>query len=729
MNKARLLACTFIVSTAISTPAWAQDTDNGGALNSNEIVVTAQRREQTVQDVPLAVTAVGGEQLEQQGVRNIDNLGQTAPSLSITTGGGGTQVFMRGIGSTNTNAEGDGAVAVHLDGIYLARANALDAQFYDISRVEVVRGPQGTLYGRNATAGAINIITNAPKFQYEGAASIEYGNYDTLITSGMVNAPVSDTLAIRGAFQSARHDGYLKVIDGVDSRPGNDRDDQDNISGRLQLLFKPSDKFKATLRGDITHQGGAGPSTVPYPLLSENPYDIYANLNVSRDNTIFGGSLEMEYDFGFATLTYLGGYRELQLKSYTEGLQPDSHRPGFVDNNQKSWSNELRLSGGSDKLEWVAGAFLFNEKSTTDFRLRLASGLDLTFIQNPIKADSMAFFGQATYSLTDALRVTGGLRYTEDNKSRNGGTYLTTPEGAIVTQIAVNLADASWSSTDWKAGVEFDAGPDSLLYAQVATAYKAGGYFDGLPPNTYDPEEIISYEVGTKNQFFDRRLQLNISAFYSDYSNLQVSAVETIAGEAALVTRNAGKASIYGVELETAFDFTPSDRVDFNGSWLHARYDEFVLPMGDPFVNNDANAGLVRCYQADYSQPGPRKGDFSGCSLARTPEWSFTAGYSHNFELANGGSIVARAQTHFESAKELEFHGFETNHQGSFTKTDLSVTYVSPDDWTLQAYVRNLEDKAVRTNANSNAQSGNALIGDSNYAAPRLYGVRFSANF
>jgi len=716
-----LVAPSMAYAQQAATDAAAED------FSDQAIVVTAQRRAQAVQDVPLAVTAIGSDALENEGVRDITNLGDLAPSLSITSGGGTPQVFMRGIGSTNTNANGDGAVAVHVDGVYLARANALNAQFYDLARVEVVRGPQGTLYGRNATAGAINIITNQPRFTFEGAASVEYGNYNTLVTSGMVNAPVTDKIAVRAAFQTVRHDGYLRTAEGY---AGNDRADQDDVSARLQVLLEPTDRLSIVARGDFTHMGGAGSAMNVFPLPTNDPYVTTAQRTVSRDNRIFGGSLELNYDLDFATVTYLGGYRELNLDIASENLTAGNNRLSYIDNKQKSSSHELRLAGDVSGLEWVVGAYLFDEKNIDDVNIGLPGDTFLTFRQNPIRANSFALFGQGTYSLTDDLRVTAGLRYTEDEKSNRGGTFLTLPDGSVITQIAINLADASWNSTDWKVGLEYDLGPDSLVYAQVATAYKAGGYFDGPAPNTYDPEEIVAYEIGSKNTFLGGDLVLNLSGFYNDYTNLQVSAVETIEGEAALVTRNAGGATIYGVELETHLRVLDNGAFSFVGSWLHAEYDDFVLELGDPFVNNDANANVRRCYAADYSQASPRRADFSGCRMARTPEWSFTTGYTHRFELGNGGAFEAQAQTRFESGKELEFHGFAENYQKSFTKTDLSLTYIAPsEDWRLQAYVRNLENKAVKTISNSDAGSGDSTIGTADYAPPRLYGLRFSATF
>ncbi|SFK56635.1 TonB-dependent receptor [Caulobacter sp. UNC279MFTsu5.1] len=696
-----------------------------------EVVVTAQRRAETVQSVPLAVSAATGESLAKQGVKNIVDLSAQAPSLQISNGSGGNaQIFMRGVGSTNTTVVGDPAVAVHVDGIYVSRANAVSALFYDLDRVEVVRGPQGTLYGRNATAGAINIITNAPKHDYQGALDVEVGNYAALTTSGMVNVPLGEALAVRAAFQTSRHDGYLKAVNKGPGTGGNDRNDQDDTSYRLSALYQPNEKLKVLVRGDYLHRGGAGFVDVAYPLETGDPYSAKAKVNTSQDNTFKNITLEASYDFDWATLTYLAGHRDVDVNTVTENMASDNHRPTYQSQDNWSETQELRLGGGSGKLKWVTGLYSFMEKSATDTRILQANGNYLAFFQPYIFSRSAAAFGQATYSVTDQLRVTAGARYTRDHKGRSGNTYLLKPDFSILSLVVRNLSDETWNATNWKLGVDYDVNPTSMLYAQASTGYKAGGYFDGLPPNAYAPEHITAYEVGSKNRFFDRRLRLNVAGFYNAYRDLQVSAVENIAGQNALVTRNAGKAVIYGVEVESDFKITRADSVDLTLSWLHGRYDTFVLPLGDPFVNNALNATTTHCFKADYAQAAPRAGDFSGCHMARTPDWSVTVGYAHTFELANGANLTGRIQSHYESAKDLEFHGFTTNRQDAFTKTDLSVTYASQNGrWSLMAYVRNLEDEAVKTNSNSNATTGVSTNGTAFYAPPRLYGMRLSAKF
>lgn len=239
-----LLASAATAAVSLHAPvAMAQE---AAGVKLDEVVVTAQRRSENLQKTPLTVSAVTGDKLESQGIKTVVDLSAQVPALQISSSGSGAAVvFLRGIGSTNTTEVGDPAVAYHIDGIYIARSTSVGALFYDIDRVEVLRGPQGTLYGRNATAGAINVITKQPKFDYEGSGSVDVGNYGALTTSGMFNEPISDTLAVRAAFQQSRHDGYVKAINKGPGTGGNDRYDQDDKSARIQLLWKPSETSRS----------------------------------------------------------------------------------------------------------------------------------------------------------------------------------------------------------------------------------------------------------------------------------------------------------------------------------------------------------------------------------------------------------------------------------------------------------------------------------------------------
>jgi iron complex outermembrane receptor protein len=728
--RTMLLASAAVAAVGLYAPtAYAQQTEQ---LQLDEVVVTAQRRSENLQKTPLTISAVTGEKLESQGIKTVVDLANQVPALQITSSGAGAaQIFLRGIGSTNTTEVGDPAVAYHIDGIYIARSTSVGALFYDIDRVEVLRGPQGTLYGRNATAGAINVITKQPKFDYEAFGSVDVGNYGALTTSGMVNIPVSETLAVRAAFQQSRHDGYVVALNKGPGTGGNDRYDQDDKSARVQLLWKPTDALSVRLTTDYLHQGGAGggDSTYGTARVTGDPWTCNCATNIYRNNKFYSFGGEANWDLGFATLTYLTGFNFSRLDR--SGENASTGAPNYFKGKDHTWSHELRLGGRTGDLTWVAGLYRFTEDNNVDFRVFLATNSYLSFIQPEVTAKSWAAFGQGTYAVTDRLRLTAGLRYTEDQKARNGGTFLTNGAGAITSTVVLNVADAKWDALNWKAGADFDLTDSSMLYANAATGYKAGGYFDGVGANTYAPEKITSYEAGVKNRFLDNRLQLNASAFLYDYQDFQVSAVGVIAGQNATVTLNADKAKVYGLEFETNLVITENDRLDATLGWLHAEYTDFVLPLGDAFANNSANATMPACYTANFAAAAPRSTNFSGCRMARTPEWTLNVGYQHTWNLESGAKLTGRISSHYETGKNLEYHGFAQNKQDAFTKTDLNLTYASSDDrWSLQGYVRNLEDENVRTASSPNATTGLATNGNAEfYAPPRTYGVRLGVTF
>jgi iron complex outermembrane receptor protein len=497
------------------------------------------------------------------------------------------------------------------------------------------------------------------------------------------------------------------------------------------LLWKPRDVLSVRLTTDYLHQGGAGGGDSSYgnARVTGDPWTCNCATNIYRNNKFFSAGGEVNWDLGFANLTYLTGYNFSRLDRSGENAATGA--PNYFKGKDFTWSHELRLGGKTGDLTWVAGLYRFTEDNNVDFRVFLATNSYLSFIQPEVTSKSWAAFGQGTYAVTDRLRLTAGLRYTEDQKGRNGGTYLTNAAGAITSTVILNVADAKWDALNWKVGGDFDLTDSSMLYANAATGYKAGGYYDGVGANTYEPEKITSYEAGVKNRFLDNRLQLNASAFLYDYQDFQVSAVGVIAGQNATVTLNADKAKVYGLEFETNLVITENDRLDATLGWLHAEYTDFVLPLGDAFANNSANATVAACYKANFAAAAPRSTDFSGCRMARTPEWTLNVGYQHTWNLESGAKLTGRISSHYETGKNLEYHGFAQNKQGSFTKTDLNLTYASSDDrWSLQGYVRNLEDENVRTASSPNATTGLATNGNGEfYAPPRTYGVRLGVTF
>jgi len=697
----------------IAISAHAEDAAAPTSATLAEVVVTAQHRTENVQKIPLSITAIGGENLAKAGVSSADGLSNLVPSVHIATDpGGSTQIAIRGIGSTQVDEEGDPAAAFHLDGVYLARAQSFSTAFFDIDRVEVLRGPQGTLYGRNATAGSINVIPNKPVDHFEGAAAVDVGDYSTINTFGMINAPLTDTLAVRTAFQTQKHDAY------ANNSPGADTMDADSQAARLQVLWRPTSNFSWLVGVDYGHQGGAGGgfrgSARPLPIVGD-PYAYPLTIDSKLNHVDQGIKSQIDWDFGLAQLTYIASYR----RETQDDLQQISRSGLTLDGRfrQHQTSHEVRLAKNTERLKWVVGAYYFDEWNSADLRLPLG-GPFLVFSKPDAVDTSKAVFGQATYSVLDNLRLTAGIRYTRDHKATTDGlTYLLMPDGNKVT-VAVNNEGGTFSDISWKAGIDYDLSPNSLLYVTTGTGYKAGGYFDGGVPNTYDPEHLYSIEAGSKNRFFDKRVQVNLSAYHYNYKNFQVSSARLLGGQPSSITVNAQKATVYGVELESIFLVTPDDRIDLSANYTHGKYDKFYLPGGDAFSNIGRPAGTL--VPADYS----------GNTLAHAPKWTFTAGYGHTWTVASGATIEAHVQTHYESNQDLDYHNFAVTHIGSYTRTDANLTYTAAGGkWSVMAYVRNLEDKAVLILATPDSQTPNPNVGDGALAPPRTYGVRISAKF
>ena len=604
-----------------------------------EIVVTAQKRVQNLQKVALAVTAVSGDRLNNTGTMDPQGLTDLVPAVEVGNNNSNTTFAIRGISSTTDATLGDAAVAFHLDGVFEGRPSAASGLFYDLQRVEVLRGPQGTLYGRNATAGTINVITNHPSFDgYHGEAQIEMGNFAEVRTEAMFNAPISDTFAVRGAAQTLRHNGYLN----------SGYDDADDHAARLQALWRPNDDVSLLVFGDYFHQGGVGngftqlpfassPWSLPLPLITQlgTAHGGYVSPAGTTDNQSWSVHAELDWRIGDVMLTEIPAYHRLRVNYFAYG--------NGIDNTQydqeRETSNELRLSSLADSpIKWVAGLYYHDEEQpyTQIFYdnaqpmndtccTTLGQGDSLHFIYPKISNPSYAAFGQITFPITSSFRVTGGLRWNRDHKTVNGGTYKffgedtvpffgpIIPAGTQLLSIATN-ANMTWQKVTWKAGVEKDLTETNMLYANVSTGYKQGGVFAGASPNTYNPETLTAYEFGSKNRFLNNRLQINADVFYYKYRDYQVDQLEDLPVPGGGYSFgddifNAGRATSYGGELETRWLITNSDEVDLNVAGLHARFDEFLFPLQaapprhgvpNPVTYVDlAGSGSDQCAQVD----------------------------------------------------------------------------------------------------------------------------------
>jgi iron complex outermembrane receptor protein len=735
-----------------AVPAIAQDAAPEGASEEGDadtlpsIVVTAQRRSEDVQKAALSITAVSGREIERRGLSSTEELGTLTAGLQVNPSAGPYTTFsVRSVSSLSGNAFADPAVAANINGVYLATPTVIHGLYYDLERVEILKGPQGTLYGRNATAGAINIIPNRPKFTFGASASADIGNFDRVNVGGMLNVPLSDTVAFRVAGQRVRRDGFMS--DGTSDDKGE--------AVRASLLFEPGDDLSILLTGDFAHQEGKGPGATlrkscallgrpgaacfvadPYTAASDLP-DQYIPFGLAPqtkqsfvDGDYYGAGLNIDWTTGLGTVSFVGGYRESKNSykgSGTSWLLLEAQEP-------KQASAELRLaSTGEGRLQYVLGAYYLDTEMTAHANSENSARANFSDQYTSLDGWTAAAFSQLTFSLTDTLRATGGLRYTYEEKSSDSRRYTLAntlgpdpviPDEPVGAPVNVVVGSRHWDKVNWKLGFEYDVAPRSLLYANVSTGFKAGGFFYGPPgAQSYEPETVTSYVIGSKNRLLGNRLQLNAEGFYLDYRDQQVAFVKLIGTSATLVTENAGKSRAYGFELEGDFLATPNTRIGTQIQHLQAKYDSFTyLTIAPP--------GAASTCLVSPPVAGQFTVDCAGNTPLRSPRWTLVGSIEQTFPLSNGSRFVGEARARHETAFQGDVAYLPETKTYDTTRVDLGVSFVTADDrFTIKAYVDNLTDEETISNVTTSVTYANNPVVGINLQAPRTYGVRALFNF
>lgn len=702
----------LLAAQSASAGANPSQTTSDTAGTLQQVVVTATHVATNVQKTAIAMSVYGSDFLKREAVTDIQGLSAVAPDVNFSEGSGSPLITVRGISSLDTTENGDPAVTVDTDGFYLNRPYSLDASMYDIARVEVLRGPQGTLNGRNSVGGAINIITAQPTHDFAGYAGITYGDYDTLELQGMVNLPLSDTVQLRAAFLSASHDGYRN------NSPQIDADDQDNKSARVELAFEPIEHFRGVVTVQYTSEGGAGDAvqSISYIYTPSGALDHNLPPGINSEAFPLGTrpSLALTekqvrynfvYDFGAFDLTYLGGYDTTSWHHADDETSLHNGNMAFVQNEYPDTINqELRAtSNTTGPLQWQLGLFYFHERSHLLSYDAVPTTTDV--YSEPFgfaystSSHSTAGYAQASYQLTDALKLTAGARYTSDFKGESGyyGDLSTD------TIYANQSGSASSGKTIYHVGLDYALTTQSLLYGKVDTGYKAGGFnFGGRP---YTPETVTTYEVGSKNRFFSNTLQLNLAAFYDNYSNQQVATFATTFGQPVELTENAGKSKIWGIESDLISKVPVVGTFNATVDYLHARYTDF------PSVEDPSDPSSV---------PGVNV-QLAGNTPPQAPTWSISAGLTHDWELG-AGLLSGRIESKYQSSENFSFYNFPDTRQGSYTMSNAFLSYTPGDArWKATVFVKNLENSAVFSTAQ---ESEYAYAYVYQFYPPRTYGVR-----
>ena len=543
--------------------------------------------------------------------------------------------------------------------MYVDLPAGLSGEIFDLSRIEVLRGPQGTLYGRNSTGGNVNLVTADPESSFHAEADASYGSYSDVMTHAMVNVPVADTLALRAAVMTHRSDGYFNTDGTTPQNYGAAND----WGARLTALWKPTDRFKWRLSLDSFVSNGTpaeifetGPNQLPLNGLS--PYRQPINPDPPPGNYIRSNTIRSRMDWnvvGDFTLTYVMGAQNVHMDYTwaTAGQIASPAAPAY----QQYWSvasssesHEIDATYASGRLNNVLGATYFHDSiEQGGYGIYPIVNIDENqFGDEEIKKRSWGVFDQATYSIFSGLRLTGGVRYSNDYQSQSQYTSLycypaipniTVYQVQFLTHGVPGCApsttptgDGTWSKVTWKAGLEYDLNPSTLAYFSATTGYKQGGVQPGLPsvfPATFQPETVINYETGAKMRLLNNSLNVRTAVFYEDYTNIQVFQLVSLANFIGQATTNAGAARIYGAEVESEWNATPVDHVSGFLTYLHARYTEF----------NDA---IDPRYQTVIPS-------LAGDQLPNAPEFSLQAQYTHDFRLSDGSTISPQVIAYWQS--------------------------------------------------------------------------------
>jgi iron complex outermembrane receptor protein len=731
-------ACAMM--TALAVPAYAQQQNQSAARaapydattqSSNapseleEIVVTAQRRSESLQSVPIAITAVTAAKLESSGIRDATDLAIATPSLQSNVSVGYFLPRLRGIGSTATGAGIEGAIASYIDNVYIASAPAPNFAFNNVERVEILKGPQGTLFGRNATGGVINIITKDPSHTTSGNLDASYGNYETVSGNAYITGALSDTAAIDLAFTGSHQgDGYgTYFVTGADASRT-----RTQFNGRSKLLWEPTSSTQIRLSGDYAHSAGDYPN--PRDLIDGTPpafglaqqgsaWDSSADYPTDYDFKGGGATLRADQGFDGLDIVSISAYRESTYRiSFDFDATPTPALAILQDRRDRQFSQELQLqSSSASQIKWVLGAFYFDARSANLQTLLIESALQSpaspffpllstdTFAAQTTQ--SIAGFAQATVPLGQSTNLTAGFRYTHDTRELVDGALDTTLIGgtALPTTSLPNQSK-DFDAPTWRLSLDHEFVPGVLAYVSYNRGFKSGGFNAQVPSEpSYEPERIDAYEVGVKADLFDRRLRINPALFYYDYTNIQVPIVNAAGG---LGITNGPSAEVSGAELEGEAVVTDNLRINFGLTYLHHRFGDypdaiFYIPQAVGYMTTIANARDNR--------------------LPFTSDLTTSLGFNYTIPLSAEGEIVINGNWSHND-------GFFTDsdnlrRQPAYDTVNASARWTSSNGrYWMGVWGKNLTNDAVLT-----LQTTADFAAFSSYAAPRTYGVTAGTRF
>ncbi|MCJ1887619.1 TonB-dependent receptor [Pseudomonas sp. LA21] len=711
-----------------------QNNDTSAAPTTlGKVVVTAQKREESVQEVPAPITVISGEKIRDASLQSANEVTRYTPNASAgtTDGHGRPRWWIRGLGTGDQGANTVSPIGIYVDDVYIANISATGFPLFDQERVEVLRGPQGTLWGKNTTGGAINFISRRPTFSPEGYFKVDMGNYANRIVEGAVSdALVDDKLAGRLSFHHQGRDGYTENI--------NDNDDQGALEDdavRLQFAARINDDLDANLNLHArSYHDTASYNTVSYGTRPNGTNQFGYSIDPKLGKANFNAKYQAEIDQLGSNLNLVWQLGELELTSITafehftrDGWSDSDNTPlelqrsyGYADSQQ--YSQEFRLaSPRTDRLNWVLGFHYFNEDLQAENANAALTNPYIPRYYNNVSYDqqteSYAIFGSTTYNFTDDFSLTAGLRWTRETKDidllrlQNRGPAVFGngdwwKEDNVLSPLVPNATqDASntWSDYSWDLTPEYRISDNARAYFRYARGFRSGGYNTGVTSQatvaTVDPEYLTSYELGLKSEWLDGRLNANTSVFYYDYKDIQLNIVTAVNNQTVSRLANGAQGEAYGAEFELE-----------------------AIPVENLHVN--FGLGLLHTEFTDYTS-GPN--DYSGNNFVRAPNVSAVLGADYRIPLNVGGAVILGTDWNTRSRQYFFSNDQSANmRSGGYTLGNAQVTYELPGETTrVTAYVNNLTDKEYRNHTLPGGfQTAALMFGD-----PRTFGVSVTTDF
>ena len=760
MDRRTRFACRLLAGaaalaggTSVGEVAVAQARDTSVI---EEVVVTARRREERLQDTPVAVTALSAQALEARGVDNVAEVAKFAPNIrfdnaaQLSGGNYNATVFIRGVGQNDFALFSDPGVGVYVDGVYFARSIGAMLDAFDVERIEVLRGPQGTLFGKNTIGGAVLITSTQPTDTFGGQAEATIGRFDRRDFQANVNVPLADGLAARLSVATLNRDGYAKRI-----LAGDDLGDRNTDAARLQVRWAPSDSLEINLSGDYTRArehsapntllaAGNRPGftgtpfmvnynrfvapTLPYRApngqiginpswITGDPYTTYGTGPNVNDLDLWGVSGTVNWSLGAVELKSITAYRHLKAAFARDGDNtPYTFRHTFNYDKQSQFSQEFQLSGQAfgDRLNWLGGLYFFTEDGRDEGYAHLALGLAPPLAGSPpfapavnilteVESKTYAAFLHGSFAVTDRLSVTAGGRWNLDKKEY----FLDHRRIWDGFVIANTTRSDDWDAFTPKVGAEYKATEDVLLYVSAGKGFKSGGFnarplADETEVTAYQPETIWTYEAGAKTSWFDRRLVVNAAAFFSTYKDIQLTVNQTPRNFVA----NAAEAELKGFEVEVFA--RPAPGWDINLAVGHLDHEYTAVGQG---------LGPTQILPITLNS-----------KLVKAPKWTANGGVQYRLDLDALGSVTFRGDAAYYSRIYNDIANDPELSQKAYTLVSARVSWDSPDDlWRVTVFGENLTDEQVKVSGN--ASSAAFGLKEAAYGPPQMWGASLMRRF